>query len=90
MAQVLTGPTGIDSEGPLRTLAKSKTVATATGGITISPPSRAVRAHVAGTLVVTYADGSTDTLTVAANELLYLQLVAIDATSTATEISVFW
>lgn len=85
-----TGPTGIGIDGPLRPFAASKTFADATGGIAISPPCRAVRVQTGGTLVVTWATGVTDTITLDSGELLDLHLASIDAASTAQGITVFW
>lgn len=90
MSQSLVGPKGIKAGGLLRAYEGSQTIADATGGVTINPPALAVKAHVAGTLVVTYATGMTDTITVAADQLLHLVIVAIAANSTATGITVFW
>jgi hypothetical protein len=87
-AQQASGPQLI--EGPLRPFSASKTFADATNGIAISPPCRAVRVAVGGTLVVTYANGAVDTITLDSGELLDLMIKSIDATSAATGITVFW
>jgi hypothetical protein len=84
------GPIGSPVDGPLRPYDQSQTFADATGDIVISPPCRAVRVAVGGTLVVTYANGTTDTITLDAGELLDLHLAKIGAASAATGISVFW
>jgi hypothetical protein len=49
-----------------------------------------IRTGGAGTLILRYANGSTDTITTLAGETLWVKATAIEAGSTATAITVFW
>lgn len=88
MSTALQGPLGTD-DGPLRPFAASQTQAAVSGGYTMSPPCRAIRVGVAGTVAITYATGQTDTISLNAGETLHASLIAITA-GTATNVTVFW
>lgn len=85
-----TGPAGVIVDGVRRVPAGSQTFANASGGIAIAPPARKIRAGGAGTLIVTYASGMIDTITVAAGETVEGEFVSVGAASGATAITVFW
>lgn len=94
--QALVGPqSGGDPCFPIRPAVASKTIASCTGGVTLSPPCKRIMSSGGGTLVITYAaqaNGSnvTDTITLAAGQSIDVVAISIDGASTATGVTFFW